>query len=108
VLDDFGTGYASLSYLLKFRFDKIKIDKSFTKGLLTRTDSQAAVASIVTLARGLEIEVTAEGVETVPQFELLQAYGVDYVQGYLFGRPGPASEIDFTALEMTRGLEAAA
>lgn len=108
VLDDFGTGYASLSYLLKFRFDKIKIDRSFTKGLLTRTDSQAAVASIVTLARGLEIEVTAEGVETVPQFELLQAYGVDYVQGYLFGRPGPASEIDFAALEMSRGMEAAA
>jgi diguanylate cyclase (GGDEF)-like protein/PAS domain S-box-containing protein len=108
VLDDFGTGYASLSYLLKFRFDRIKIDKSFTRGLLTRTDSQAAVASIVTLARGLEIEVTAEGVETVPQFEALQAYGVDYVQGYLFGRPGPASEIDFAALEMTGRLEAAA
>jgi diguanylate cyclase (GGDEF)-like protein/PAS domain S-box-containing protein len=107
-LDDFGTGYASLSYLLKFRFDKIKIDRSFTKELLTRTDSQAAVASIVTLARGLEIEVTAEGVETVPQFELLQAYGVDYVQGYLLGRPGPASEIDFAALEMSRGMEAAA
>jgi diguanylate cyclase (GGDEF)-like protein/PAS domain S-box-containing protein len=108
VLDDFGTGYASLSNLLKFPFDRIKIDKSFTKGLPARTDSRAAVASILTLARGLEIEVTAEGVETVPQFEMLQAYGVDYVQGYLFGRPGPVSEIDFAALEIARGVGAAA
>lgn len=107
-LDDFGTGYASLSYLLMFPFDKIKIDKTFTQGLLTRTDCRAAVASVLTLARGLEIAVTAEGVETVSQFELLQANGVDYVQGYLFGRPGPATEIDFAALEMIEGLSAAA
>jgi diguanylate cyclase (GGDEF)-like protein len=104
-LDDFGTGYASLSYLLMFPFDKIKIDKTFTHGLLTRADCRAAIASVLTLARGLDIAVTAEGVETASQFELLQANGVDYVQGYLFGRPGPASEIDFTALE---GLSAAA
>jgi diguanylate cyclase (GGDEF)-like protein/PAS domain S-box-containing protein len=98
-LDDFGTGYASLSYLLSFPFDKIKIDKSFTQGLLTRADSMAVVASILTLARGLEIAVTAEGVETTPQFELLQAQGVDYVQGYLFGRPRPLAELDFSVLE---------
>jgi EAL domain-containing protein (putative c-di-GMP-specific phosphodiesterase class I) len=107
-LDDFGTGYASLSYLLMFPFDKIKIDKTFTQGLLTRTDCRAAVASVLTLARGLDIAVTAEGVETVSQFELLQANGVDYVQGYLFGRPGPAAEIDFDALETMEGLSAAA
>ena len=100
VLDDFGTGYASLSYLLSFPFDKIKIDKSFTQGLLTRTDCMAVVASILTLARGLEIAVTAEGVETNPQFELLRAQGVDYVQGYLCGRPRPLAELDFSALEL--------
>ena len=99
-LDDFGTGYASLSYLLLFRFDKIKIDKSFTQGLLTRTDCMAVVASILTLARGLEIAVTAEGVETNAQFELLRSQGVNYVQGYLFGRPRPLSELDFSALEL--------
>lgn len=99
-LDDFGTGYASLSYLLMFPFDKIKIDKSFTQGLLTRADCMAVVASILTLARGLEIAVTAEGVETSAQFERLRAQGVNYVQGYLFGRPGPLRELDFSALDM--------
>ncbi|MDP1582788.1 MAG: EAL domain-containing protein [Bradyrhizobium sp.] len=99
-LDDFGTGYASLSYLLMFPFDKIKIDKSFTQGLLTRADCMAVVASILTLARGLEIAVTAEGVETSAQFERLRAQGVNYVQGYLFGRPGPLQELDFSALDM--------
>jgi diguanylate cyclase (GGDEF)-like protein len=107
-LDDFGTGYASLSYLLLFPFDKIKIDKSFTHGLLTRTDCMAVVASILTLARGLEIAVTAEGVETNTQFELLRAEGVNYVQGYLFGRPRPLAELDFSALELiVRADEAA-
>ena len=107
-LDDFGTGYASLSYLLMFPFDKIKIDKSFTQGLLTRTDCMAVVASILTLARGLEIAVTAEGVDTNSQFELLRAQGVNYVQGYLFGRPRPLAELDFSALELiVRADEAA-
>ena len=107
-LDDFGTGYASLSYLLSFPFDKIKIDKSFTQGLLMRADCRAVVASILTLARGLEISVTAEGVETSAQLELLRAHGVDYVQGYLFGRPCLLPELDFSALElMARADEAA-
>jgi EAL domain-containing protein (putative c-di-GMP-specific phosphodiesterase class I) len=107
-LDDFGTGYASLSYLLSFPFDKIKIDKSFTQGLLTRSDCMAVVASILTLARGLEIAVTAEGVETHAQFDLLRGQGVNYVQGYLFGRPCPLQEVDFAALElMARADEAA-
>ena len=107
-LDDFGTGYASLSYLLLFPFDKIKIDKSFTQGLLTRTDCMAVVASILTLARGLEIAVTAEGVETKSQFELLRAQGVNYVQGYLFGRPCPLAELDFSALELVARADEAA
>ncbi len=107
-LDDFGTGYASLSYLLSFPFDKIKIDKSFTQGLLTRTDCMAVVASILTLARGLGIAVTAEGVETAPQFELLRAQGVNYVQGYLFGRPRPLAELDFSALELIARADEAA
>jgi diguanylate cyclase (GGDEF)-like protein/PAS domain S-box-containing protein len=107
-LDDFGTGYASLSYLLLFPFDKIKIDKSFTQGLLTRTDCMAVVASILTLARGLEIAVTAEGVETNPQFELLRAHGVNYVQGYLFGRPRPLAELDFSSLELIARADEAA
>jgi diguanylate cyclase (GGDEF)-like protein len=108
VLDDFGTGYASLSYLLMFPFDKIKIDRSFTQGLLARADCRAVVASILTLARGLEIAVTAEGVEAASQFDLLRMQGVDYVQGYLFGRPCPLAELDFAALQPKARADAAA
>ena len=107
-LDDFGTGYASLSYLLMFPFDKIKIDKSFTQGLLTRADCRAVVASILTLARGLEIVVTAEGVETSLEFEALRAQGVNYVQGYLFGRPMPLAELDFSQAETIAHADEAA
>jgi len=108
VLDDFGTGYSSLNYLTMFPFDKIKIDKSFTQGLATRADCAAIVASVLTLARGLDIAVTVEGVETTQQLELLRAAGVHDVQGYLFARPAPLSELNFSALERKgRGLEAA-
>ena len=108
VLDDFGTGYASLSYLTMFPFDKIKIDKSFTQGLSSRVDCAAVVSSVLSLARGLDIEVTAEGVETKEQFELLRASGVDQVQGYLFGRPSPVADLNFPALERMRRAEEAA
>ena len=108
VLDDFGTGYSSLSYLTRFPFDKIKIDKSFTQGLSNRADCAAVVASVLTLARGLDMAVTAEGVETKQQFELLRAAGVKQVQGYLFGRPCPVAQLDFSALEReARAVEAA-
>ena len=108
VLDDFGTGYASLSYLTMFPFDKIKIDKSFTQGLSSRVDCAAVVASVLSLARGLDIAVTAEGVETKEQFELLRAAGVNQVQGYLFGRPSPMADLNFPALERMGRAEAAA
>lgn len=108
VLDDFGTGYASLSYLTMFPFDKIKIDKSFTQGLSSRVDCAAVVASVLSLARGLDIAVTAEGVETKEQFELLCASGVDQVQGYLFGRPSPVADLNFPALERVGRTEEAA
>jgi diguanylate cyclase (GGDEF)-like protein len=93
-LDDFGTGYSSLSYLTTFPFDKIKIDKSFIANLTKRHDSTAIIASIVTLARGLNIVVTAEGVETREQFERLTSLGVHFAQGYLLGRPGPIDKIE--------------
>jgi EAL domain-containing protein (putative c-di-GMP-specific phosphodiesterase class I) len=93
-LDDFGTGYSSLSYLTTFPFDKIKIDKSFIRNLTKRPKSIAIIASIVTLARGLDISVTAEGVETAEQFERLKALGVNFAQGYLLGRPVPIGELE--------------
>jgi diguanylate cyclase (GGDEF)-like protein len=93
-LDDFGTGYSSLSYLTAFPFDKIKIDKSFIRNLNHRPHSSAIIASIVTLARGLDMSVTAEGVETDEQIERLTALGVNFAQGYLLGRPLPIGRIE--------------
>jgi EAL domain-containing protein (putative c-di-GMP-specific phosphodiesterase class I) len=96
-LDDFGTGYSSLSCLTAFPFDKIKIDKSFISSLTSLTSqykSSAIVASVVTLASGLDISVTAEGVETPEQFERLKTLGVNFAQGYLLGRPMPMAELE--------------
>ena len=107
-LDDFGTGYSSLSYLTTFPFDKIKIDKSFTQGLTNNAGCAAGVASVLMLARVLDMTVTAEGVETTQQFELLRASGVHQMQGYLFARPGPVAELDFSALEQKGRAVAAA
>jgi EAL domain-containing protein (putative c-di-GMP-specific phosphodiesterase class I) len=92
-LDDFGTGYSSLSYLTMFPFDKIKIDRSFTSNLTRRADCAAIVSAVLALGRGLDTETVAEGVETEQQFGILRAAGVTFVQGYLFGRPCPASDL---------------
>jgi diguanylate cyclase (GGDEF)-like protein len=94
-LDDFGTGYSSLSHLTMFPFDKIKSDKWFTQNLTKRADCAAIVSAVLALGSGLDIMTVAEGVETKQQFELLRAAGVNFVQGYLFGRPCPASELEY-------------
>ncbi|HEX3939831.1 MAG TPA: EAL domain-containing protein [Xanthobacteraceae bacterium] len=108
VLDDFGTGYSSLSQLAMFPFDKIKIDKSFTQNLTKRSECAAIVSATLTLAQSLDIATTAEGVETVDQYRLLRLAGVTFLQGYLFKRPGPASEIDFSGAYGGVALENAA
>jgi diguanylate cyclase (GGDEF)-like protein len=97
VLDDFGTGYSSLSYLRMFPFDKIKIDKSFVQEMPNRADCAAIVSAVTSLGRSLQIDTTAEGVETPEQFTLLQAAGCTQAQGFLFSRPQPASELEFGA-----------
>ncbi|UWU67369.1 EAL domain-containing protein [Bradyrhizobium sp. DASA03005] len=106
-LDDFGTGYSSLSYLTAFPFDKIKIDKSFIRNLTQQPRSSAIISSIVTLARGLDMSVTAEGVETREEFDRLKALGVNFAQGYLFGRPHPIERILFDAPVKSSRLDAA-
>jgi len=93
VLDDFGTGYSSMSYLLKFPFDKIKIDRTFVAELPRRNDCAAIVSAACSLARNLDIAITAEGVETAEQLTLLRAAGCTLAQGYLFGRPCPNAEL---------------
>src|SRR5438067_1374845 len=89
-LDDFGTGYSSLSYLRQFAVDKIKIDRSFVADLQQSRDARAIVAAIVTLGRAIGLTVSAEGVETEAQMEILLAAGCDQLQGFLFGAPQPA------------------
>ena len=92
-LDDFGTGYSSLSYLRSFPFDKIKIDQSFIQDLSNGAEPLAIVQAVANLAKCLNMTSTAEGVETQQQMDLLQSMGCTEMQGYLFSRARPASEI---------------
>ena len=92
-LDDFGTGYSSLLYLRRFPFDKLKIDRSFVLSLEKAADAAAIVHAVVSLGRGLGMQVTAEGVETADQQLFLRAAGVHSMQGFRFGKPMSAAEI---------------
>jgi diguanylate cyclase (GGDEF)-like protein len=92
-LDDFGTGFGSLAYLKSFPLDKVKIDKSFVDDICLNKQSIAIVGAIVALARGLEVETTAEGVETQDQYDVLRGLGVTTMQGYFFGRPKPIEDL---------------
>jgi diguanylate cyclase (GGDEF)-like protein len=98
VLDDFGTGYSSLSYLRLFPFDQIKIDRSFVSELSSNADCAAIVSAVASLGRSLQIDTVAEGIETEDQLALARASGCTHVQGFLFGRPRPVSELDLTRL----------
>ncbi|MBK3398698.1 MULTISPECIES: EAL domain-containing protein [Methylobacterium] len=92
-LDDFGTGYSSLSYLCTFRFDKIKIDRAFIRGICDSREALAVVRAITGLGRSLGIVVTAEGIETQEQAACLRQEGCTQFQGYLYGKPVPASAL---------------
>lgn len=93
-IDDFGTGYSSLDTLNSFPFDKIKIDKSFLLESSTSPQARAIIRAVLALGRSLNVPVLAEGLESVDQLDLLKIEGCDEAQGYLFGRPRPAGEID--------------
>ncbi len=92
-LDDFGTGYSSLLYLRTFPFDKLKIDKTFVQCIHPASEAAAIVHAVVSLGRGLRMDVTAEGVETAEQHLFLRAAGVHSMQGFLFGRSQAAEQI---------------
>ncbi len=91
-LDDFGTGFSSLSYLRRFRFDVLKIDRSFIGDLERSNTDLGLVASIVSMGRILGVDVVSEGVESDAQLRCLQQTGCNLIQGYLFSKPLPADE----------------
>lgn len=93
-LDDFGTGYSSLAYLRRYPIDKIKIDRSFVINLGIEKDAEALVGAIVKMARALDLDVIAEGVETDFQREGLRRAGCGNIQGFLFSRPVPSDEVE--------------
>jgi len=93
VLDDFGTGYASFGFLRQFRFEKLKLDRSLVVQAGEDDGSRAMMLSSITVARAMKMGVTAEGVETEEQAEMVRAAGCDQIQGWLYYKAMPASEI---------------
>ncbi|MBF0247165.1 MAG: EAL domain-containing protein, partial [Alphaproteobacteria bacterium] len=95
-IDDFGTGYSALSYLKKYPFDTLKVDRAFVSGVEDDESDATLVRAIVAMAHGLRLEVVAEGIESAGQQTFLKTLNVEYLQGYHFARPLSAE--DFTAL----------
>jgi diguanylate cyclase (GGDEF)-like protein len=100
-MDDFGTGYSSLSYLRSFRFDKVKIDRSFIGDLAKGSDGLAIVRAITDLGRSFGMITVAEGVESQEQLKCLEHEGCGQVQGYLFSPPRPAAEVPLLIQKLT-------
>ncbi|MEY2437136.1 MAG: hypothetical protein QOF97_1972, partial [Acidimicrobiaceae bacterium] len=92
-IDDFGTGWACLTYLKQFPVSALKIDRSFVTDIDLNPQDAAIARSILSLGEELDLVVVAEGIETVPQQQALQALGCMIGQGFLFGKPVPAAEV---------------
>jgi EAL domain-containing protein (putative c-di-GMP-specific phosphodiesterase class I) len=91
-MDDFGTGYSSLSYLARFPFSKIKIDRQFIRTMTQDPAVRAIVMTIIALGKSLGVTITAEGVETVEQANMLRKFGCPQAQGFLYSHPVSAEE----------------
>lgn len=98
-IDDFGTGYSSLSYLKRFPLDTLKIDQSFVREICTDQDDAVICRTIISMAKNLNLTVTAEGVEQAEQLDQLAEFGCQQYQGYLFSRPLPADDITRLCLQ---------
>ena len=93
VLDDFGTGYSSLAYLRRFPIDGLKIDRRFIGAMDGSAEDRTIVEAIVNMAAGLQIDVVAEGVETIEQADTLMRLGCLHAQGFYYARPMPADDV---------------
>ena len=102
-VDDFGTGYSSLAYLTRLPLHRLKIDRSFVQHLGERNSDDVVVQTVLGMARNLELDVVAEGVETPHQHAFLAEHGCEIYQGYLFARPMPVDEFEAFVRERARG-----
>jgi len=97
-IDDFGTGYSSLNYLKRLPIDTLKIDQSFVRDMSNSDEDSSIIKAIIAMAKGLNLNIISEGVETEAQLQQLKAWRCQNMQGFLFGRPMP----DFEAIDMLK------
>jgi EAL domain-containing protein (putative c-di-GMP-specific phosphodiesterase class I) len=102
-IDDFGTGFSSLAYISQFPINKLKLDTSFVRNMTSNDEDAAIALAIIRMAHSLEVEVVAEGVETVAQLADLQQKGCDQIQGHYVSTPLPVGELE-PMLREWRGL----
>jgi diguanylate cyclase (GGDEF)-like protein len=93
-IDDFGVGYSSLNHLMQFGVDRLKIDRSFVRGLPHNSENRGIVNAVVSMSRSMGLEVLGEGVEDEEQLEFLRAAGCHHIQGFLLGKPMPAADLE--------------
>ena len=105
LMDDFGSGYSSIQLLRSMPIDNLKIDKGLVDDSTERPKLQKILSSVIGLAQSLHIQVTAEGVETKDQYDLLKRMNVDYIQGYYCAKPMPCGEYEKLVYENTGGRE---
>jgi diguanylate cyclase (GGDEF)-like protein len=104
-IDDFGTGYSSLRLLARLPVDTLKVDRSFIQGIADTPNVMTLVSTIISLAQAFNMHTVAEGVETAEQLQILRAMKCDQAQGYLFGRPTPASDVPAAIARLSRAAE---